>query len=256
MPHYVTSNPTIANRYAEIVLAFWRDRQRLAPQSEPLTICELGAGSARFAFHFLRRLSALCAQAEVPPQAFRYEAIVETTYAPDAVAWSAPQLAVDELPDDVLVYTLPSRYCQSDQLADRAWELFGSVAPGWPLVQAICDYVNGALAFGYGSSTSATSAVDALAAVSATSAPRDRSAARSSAARRVRLRRRRHHPLDAPMTSPVDRGLSPRSRGRSIPATRTGRKLTARGRDFDVAMVTTAATLHEMVPRLPNLYDR
>lgn len=72
VPHYVTSNPTIANCYAEVVLAFWRDRQRLAPQSEPLTICELGAGSARFAFHFLRRLSALCAQADVPPQAFRY----------------------------------------------------------------------------------------------------------------------------------------------------------------------------------------
>jgi tetratricopeptide (TPR) repeat protein len=72
VPHYVTSNPTMANSYAEIVLAFWRDRQRLAPQSEPLTICELGAGSARFAFHFLRRLAALCEEAGVPPQAFRY----------------------------------------------------------------------------------------------------------------------------------------------------------------------------------------
>lgn len=72
VPHYVTSNPTIANGYAEIVLAFWRDRQRLAPLSEPLTICELGAGSGRFAFHFLRRLEALCAEADVSPQAFRY----------------------------------------------------------------------------------------------------------------------------------------------------------------------------------------
>jgi len=74
VPHYVTSNPTIANSYAEIVLAFWRDRQRLAPQAgdEPLTVCELGAGSGRFAFHFLRRLEALCDDAGVPPQAFRY----------------------------------------------------------------------------------------------------------------------------------------------------------------------------------------
>ena len=73
VPHYVTSNPSIADSYAEIVLAFWRDRQRLAPHdSEPLTILELGAGSGRFAFHFLRRLGALCAEAGVPPHAFRY----------------------------------------------------------------------------------------------------------------------------------------------------------------------------------------
>ena len=72
VPHYVTSNPTIANSYAEIVLAFWRDRQRLAPHDAPLTICELGAGSGRFAFHFLRRLGALCEEAGVPSQAFRY----------------------------------------------------------------------------------------------------------------------------------------------------------------------------------------
>lgn len=72
VPHYVTSNPTIANAYAEIALAFWRDRERLAPQAEPLTICELGGGAGRFAFHFLKRLEILCADAGIPPQAFRY----------------------------------------------------------------------------------------------------------------------------------------------------------------------------------------
>src|SRR5947209_9498405 len=72
VPHYVTSNPTIANSYAEIVLGFRRDRQRLAATPGPLTIIELGAGSGRFAFHFLRRLEALCAEADVPPTGFRY----------------------------------------------------------------------------------------------------------------------------------------------------------------------------------------
>lgn len=76
VPHYITSNPTIAAAYAEIVLAFWRDRNRLAAAGEggdePLTICELGAGSGRFAFHFLRRLAHLCMQAGVRPDAFRY----------------------------------------------------------------------------------------------------------------------------------------------------------------------------------------
>ncbi len=75
VPHYVTSNLTIANAYAEIVLAFWRDRERLTPSGqnhEPLTICELGAGSGRFAFHFLKRLAALCAESGIAPSAFRY----------------------------------------------------------------------------------------------------------------------------------------------------------------------------------------
>ena len=30
LPHYVTSNPRVANSYAEIVLACWRDQQQLA----------------------------------------------------------------------------------------------------------------------------------------------------------------------------------------------------------------------------------
>ena len=75
VPHYVTSNPTMANSYAEIVLAFWRDVQRLWPKditSAPLYICELGAGSGRFAFHFLKRLTRLCKQADVPLTSFCY----------------------------------------------------------------------------------------------------------------------------------------------------------------------------------------
>jgi tetratricopeptide (TPR) repeat protein len=76
VPHYVTSNPTIANCYAEIVLAFWRDRQRFGTHGEggpqPLTICELGGGSGRFAFYFLSRLAQLCEQAGVRADSFRY----------------------------------------------------------------------------------------------------------------------------------------------------------------------------------------
>ncbi|WP_169801838.1 tetratricopeptide repeat protein [Herbaspirillum chlorophenolicum] len=72
VPHYITSNPTIAQAYAETVFAFYQDRQRLAPAAEPLTICELGAGSGRFAFHFLRHLAHLCASTTVPLTEFRY----------------------------------------------------------------------------------------------------------------------------------------------------------------------------------------
>jgi hypothetical protein len=76
VPQYVTTNPTVANAYAEIVLAFLRDEDQLAPATaggnEPLYLCELGAGSGRFAFHFLSRLSALCRDHAVPLARFRY----------------------------------------------------------------------------------------------------------------------------------------------------------------------------------------
>lgn len=73
VPHYVTSNPTMADSYAEIVFAFMRDRDRLAPAGdEPITVCELGAGSGRLAFHFLQRLARLCEEAGVALERFRY----------------------------------------------------------------------------------------------------------------------------------------------------------------------------------------
>jgi tetratricopeptide (TPR) repeat protein len=74
VPHYITSNPAIANSYAEIVFAFLCEQQRLAPGGgdEPLYVCELGAGPGRFAFHFLRRLTHLCELARLPPGSFRY----------------------------------------------------------------------------------------------------------------------------------------------------------------------------------------
>jgi len=87
LPHYVTSNPTVASSYAEIVLACWRDQQRLAAGSktgdEPLYICELGSGSGRFAYHFLRRLTRLCEQTGVSPTSFCYVLtdVVERTLA-------------------------------------------------------------------------------------------------------------------------------------------------------------------------------
>ena len=90
----------------------------------------------------------------------RYAASVETTAAADPLDVDAIEHPVDQLPDDVLAYTLPSRYCLSDVLADRACELFGGIAPGWGRVQAIVDFVHGHLSFTVGSSTATTTAVD------------------------------------------------------------------------------------------------
>ena len=56
---------------------------------------------------------------------------------------------VKDLPDEVLMYLLPSRYVDSDHLSGLAWTTFGGTKPGWERVQAICDYVHRRITFGY-----------------------------------------------------------------------------------------------------------
>jgi transglutaminase-like putative cysteine protease len=68
---------------------------------------------------------------------------------PDDVAPGARQLPINELPDDVLIYLLGSRYCDTQKLSDLAWSMFGAIPTGWERVQAICDYANGRIEFGY-----------------------------------------------------------------------------------------------------------
>jgi transglutaminase-like putative cysteine protease len=92
-----------------------------------------------------------------------YDALVVTPTGLDPAAPDATECPVADLPDDALVYTLPSRYCLSDSLYGRAQELFGEVAPGWSRVATICDWVNANVSFAYGSSDVATTAVDVLA---------------------------------------------------------------------------------------------
>lgn len=90
----------------------------------------------------------------------QYDATVEISGEVDDFAPEALQLPVEALPDDALHFTLPSRYCLSDELGDVAWELFGSTEPGWARVQAICDWVHDNIRFAYGSSTPRTTSVD------------------------------------------------------------------------------------------------
>ena len=67
--------------------------------------------------------------------------VVQDDGRPDTIAPQAQQHALGDLPVDVLIYLLGSRYCETDRLSNTAWSLFGHVPKGWLLVQAICDYV-------------------------------------------------------------------------------------------------------------------
>ncbi len=106
-----------------------------------------------------------CRRLTLPPglATIYYDARVEAPADPQAVAPQARQTPVEDLPDDVISYTLPSRFCLSDELYDRAWKLFGTTAPGWSRVQAIVQFVHDHVTFGYNDTSPTTTSSDVLA---------------------------------------------------------------------------------------------
>ena len=155
------------------------------------------------------------------------------------------------------MFLLASRYCETDRLSDFAWAQFGATPPGWPRVQAICDFVHGHIALQLRSNA------DALRTAYGGFGDRDR--------RLPRLRASRHHALPLhEHPGPLLHRLSRRHRRAARPdpmdfsawfeaylggrwytfdarhnAPRIGRILMATGRDAtDVALSTSFGHSH------------
>ena len=92
-----------------------------------------------------------CSRLVAPQGEIRFtaDALVNDTGEPDVVAAWAQQHAVEDLPEETLLYLMGSRYCETDLLSEVAWDLFDKSPPGWARVQAICDFVHQHIAFGY-----------------------------------------------------------------------------------------------------------
>ena len=73
-----------------------------------------------------------------------------------------PVFTAATLPMDVLRYTLPSRFCESDKLGARASELFGHHVPGLATARAICEWTHRHLEYRYGSGDPSLSACGAI----------------------------------------------------------------------------------------------
>ncbi|MDB6128420.1 MAG: transglutaminase [Verrucomicrobia bacterium] len=94
---------------------------------------------------------------------FRHDAIVAVLSGPDNhdLKNSTP-LTAGDLPPDLLRYTLPSRYCDSDKLTNFAWEKFGRVEHGLPRMTAISQWLHDNIEYRYGSGRPDLSAWDVL----------------------------------------------------------------------------------------------
>ena len=90
------------------------------------------------------------------------EALVADSGLPDVVVPAARQHEISELPHDVLVFLLASRYCETERLMTAAWARFGNTPLGWARVQAICDFVQSYVRFGYQHARATRTAADVL----------------------------------------------------------------------------------------------
>jgi transglutaminase-like putative cysteine protease len=105
----------------------------------------------------------LCHQILAPQGRFTMSADFEIVVSGDTdlVEPTAGQFPVESLPPETLVFLLASRFCETDRLSNIAWSLFGSTAPGWARVQAICDFVHNHIEFGYAYARPDKTAMDA-----------------------------------------------------------------------------------------------
>jgi transglutaminase-like putative cysteine protease len=105
----------------------------------------------------------VCRRFVAPPDTFSIwsDATIADSGLPDPVYPDASEVPVPQLPDNSLAYLLGSRYCETDHLSQIAWDLFQKVEPGWPRVQAICDFVNDRLAFSYETARATRTALEA-----------------------------------------------------------------------------------------------
>ena len=104
-----------------------------------------------------------CERLTFPPGHSRiaYEAELLLASPADAIEPGTPETPVGALPDEVLSFVMPSRFCLPDELGHEAWQRFGHLTPGWGRVQAIVDVVHDHLEFVPRSSNPWTTAADA-----------------------------------------------------------------------------------------------
>lgn len=104
----------------------------------------------------------ICARFVAPAGYFQlyHSTLIYDSGQPDAVSREATQSHVQDLPPDVLRFLLPSRYCEVDRFLDIAGALFGHTPLGWPRVQAVCDWVQANIEFGYAFASPTKTALD------------------------------------------------------------------------------------------------
>jgi transglutaminase-like putative cysteine protease len=135
-----------------------RPRQMLAAEELELVGAALG-GEYQDAFgNRCQRVTLAAGENSV-----RFDALAAVPAEADEVRPGARQVPLQEVPAQLLRYTLPSRYAETDELLGFAWDTFGRVPAGWERARAICEWVHRNIEYRRGSSRPDWSATDVLA---------------------------------------------------------------------------------------------
>ena len=79
---------------------------------------------------------------------------------PESINPYAEQAAIQDLPNEVLRFLLPSRYCEVDRFVPVAQDLFGWMKPGWERAAGIRDWVHNKVKFDYQAARPTKTAMD------------------------------------------------------------------------------------------------
>lgn len=112
-------------------------------------------------FEFTDTYGNLCQRLVAPPGAFEIHTVADVMTAGQIVqAPGAPFVEIQNLPDSVLIYLLPSRYCESELFAQMATEITADREPGYDQVAAIETWLRTTIRYKPGSGDTPISAVE------------------------------------------------------------------------------------------------
>lgn len=105
-----------------------------------------------------------CLRTIIPSGTFRLESRIIAS-CPDEIDVdpAAGFIPMEDIPDNVLQFLLPSRYCEADRLGAKAREIVRSAAPGYEQVETIRQWIHDHFEYVYGTTNSSTSAIDVIA---------------------------------------------------------------------------------------------
>lgn len=103
----------------------------------------------------------LCQRLVAPPGDFSINTSADVLIpdVPDEVPWTY-FVDISELPDAVLMYLLPSRFCESDRFGQMAGEIVAAAQPGYDQVAGIENWIRKSIQYQPGSSQYPESAVE------------------------------------------------------------------------------------------------
>jgi transglutaminase-like putative cysteine protease len=117
----------------------------IEPAVERQAFCDEGNGNRFIRF-----------DAAPGPLKIRYRAHIQRAHVdlpPDLA-----EVPVNQVPNEILHYMMPTRYCESDLMSRCAQQLFGDLPPGIGRVQSIADWIHDSITYEPGSSDSTTTA--------------------------------------------------------------------------------------------------